>query len=252
MIYIPRVSGGVKGVLNIFPEGLQYIGPAKRYLFKWSKISNIFPWRHFNVLTVIDDTEIIEGRVFGDRKHGNSWKKMDYIFKIWGEKIEESMEEVYFKYPSWCREKEVIFRRENVCWGFGGGLVILIMVLAAMRSENWWPLQFGDDWPIAMAFLFAIYGFILGGVNWIKLKQKNISQIEIGDSGLNVIYEDGNEKQFYFTQVKKYYLGKRRYKGKMIFEDSSELEHLERLSYWPVLRERLLSRLEPSEEDKDK
>jgi len=249
MIFIIHVTGGVKGLFNIVPEGLQYVSPAKRYLFEWSEISNIFPWKKPNALTVIDvNGETSTGMVFGDRKHGNSWKKMDYIFKIWGEKIKESMEEVYFEYPSWCREKEVIFRRENVYWGFGGGLIILLMVLAAMRSENWWPLQFGDDWPIAMAFLFAIFGFVFGGANWKKLKQKDISQIEIDDSGLNVIYEDGNERQFYFSQVKKHHLSKRCYKGKMIFEDGSELEHLERLSYWPILREYLLSRLEPLKE----
>ena len=171
MVYIPRLSGGVKGKLSIISEGLLYVGPERRYLFEWSKITNIFPWERFNILTVIDNSQIIEGRILGDMKYGNSWKKMDYIFQVWEDKIKQIGEDVYFEYPAWCSKKGSELCVDNILWGFLGGLVILVMVLLAMWEEGWWPLELSDDWPIAMGFGFAIYSFLLGAANLVELRR---------------------------------------------------------------------------------
>ena len=253
MIYIPDVSGGVKGLFNIVPEGLEYVSPAKRYVFKWSKISNIFPWKKPNALTVIDvNGEASTGIVFGDRKHGNSWKKMDYIFQQWGQGLKKSSTYSVFEYPNWVEENEAKSRMYNLFWSIGGGLIIILMCVAALRENNWSISNIKDDWPIIFAFLFGLCGLYSGFTIILNRKKIKWKEILVDEHGVTVIYNNGTNATLDLFRVKKHNLSKHRYKGTIVFQDGTKLINLERASYWPVLREYLLSRLEPLEEDKDK
>jgi len=251
MIIIPDVAGGYRGLIYITEEGLIYRRTRKGDIFyEWKRITNIFPWGRFNLLTIIDeDQNVSSGFVFADRKYGRPLKKIDYIFRVWGDKIQQKSESVYFEYPAWCRKQDSKSYVENAFWGLAGGMVIIAIALAAMRENNWQISNIKEDWPIALGFLFGLYGLVFGVSNLIKRRRKKVSEIKVGENNLKIIYEDGSSKQFELTQVRKHNLAKRRYKGEIIFKDASKIEHLERVSYWPILREYLLSKLQLSEEE---
>jgi len=246
MVVIPSISGRLRGIINITDDGLMYRTTKSSTFYPWEKITNIFTWRKFNVLTIIDENlNISSGFIFADRKHGRPLEKIDYISKTWEEKIKQNQKNVYFEYPDWCSEKERQLYLENIFWGLAGGALIIAVGFAAFVEEGSGPFSIKDDWPIIAGFLVGSYGLVLGLANLIERRHKKISEILPGENHLDVIYEDGSQKRFDLESVRKHNLMKRRYKGTIVFEGGLKLEHLERISYWPILREYLLSRLEP-------
>ena len=252
MIYIGDVSGGFNKTITVSDNGLAFNRRKKSFFYPWEKITNIFPWRKFNVLTVIDkDGNTLSGFVTSHKVHGNVWRNMDYISKTWEKYIRLDIENAKFKYPQWCRKRDDVLTLENVFLGLVGGPVIIAMACGAL-FENGWELSIFEDWAIIFAFLFGLYGLIFGYFNLIERKRKKIRNVAVDENNLYITYDDNCTKEFNLTSVYKHNLTKGRYKGKIIFYDGKKkLYHLERLSYWPILRKYLLSKLEPSAKTDD-
>lgn len=249
MIIVSNTSGGIKNVILINSEGLTFKYKSRiEQFFTWEEITNIFPWRRFNAMTVIgQNNKVATGWVMGDREHGNSWKKMDYIYRTWEERLKQTGMRGYFEYPPWCKEKENQLHLQNIIWGIGGGLLINLMVFVALQENGWRVLNLKEDWPIIAALVFGIYALIFGVNSVIARNRKSAVEATLEEDVLEVIFEDGMIKQCNLANVRKHNLSKHYYKGMVISKDGLKFEHLERLSYWPILRELLLEKLENKE-----
>jgi len=74
--------------------------------------------------------------------------------------------------------------------------------------------------------------------------RKKYDKIQIRDTEIEVLYQDGSKKIFNARDIKSCRLAYPRYTGRIIFKDGTILGHLERVSYWPILRGYLLSKLD--------
>jgi len=113
-----------------------------------------------------------------------------------------------------------------------------------MRENAWKIVSLTEDWMIILGFLFGLYAFKMGFSNVIKIKSKMIDIVKFNESTLEVIYDDGSNRICDLSQVKKHTLKDHYSKGKLVFRDGFVLENLERVSYWPILRKKILLRLQ--------
>jgi len=84
----------------------------------------------------------------------------------------------------------------------------------------------------------------------LEREHKRFLSIEINEDSLSFQDELGNSQTRFISDVIGWNLDKT--KGALAFSDGTRFNDLEKLRYWPILREYLLSKLKPSAEHEDK
>jgi len=132
----------------------------------------------------------------------------------------------------WIETKNKYFRLHIMLFGIA---VIAITVVGIISFEGWGPYLF----PIPFVFVFM--ALILK--EWLlRCRRKCLVSLRINEDGLTWKDEFGRSQTKTLSEVKNYYLNKT--KAYLEFFDGTKLMDLEKLRYWPLLREHLLSKLE--------
>ncbi len=99
--------------------------------------------------------------------------------------------------------------------------------------------------PLRMFFLFLfLSGPLLIDTLMMRFSKKFFKIIILDDSTLKVVFINGRARDFLVEKTKKYSFDPEAKNAHIVLSDGTMLQHLERLSDWPTLREYLLEKLE--------
>jgi len=172
------------------------------------------------------------------------FKGRDKYIQLWNQWSEESKQKSVpkvFEYPTQLLFKET---REFV----NLDVFIKIGFLVVLFLLSFSPVSLS---PLRMFFLFLfLSGPLLLDAFTMRVSKRFFKIIILGDSILNVCFTNGRTREFSISEIEKCFFKPTAKNAYVIFSDGTRLVHLERISYWPILREYLLSKLEPSAKNK--
>lgn len=147
-----------------------------------------------------------------------------------------NIDELTFSHPTrWIRSKHRSFRVTYITSALG----VLAMIYFGRDFEGWGPYLF----PLPFIF-FSIVIILIRGL--VIRQHKGLLSLKISEDHLIWKDEFGKSETRAISDIVHWELGKT--KAALAFSDGAKLNDLEKLRYWPLLREHLLSRLEPREE----
>lgn len=171
------------------------------------------------------------------RKHKYVASVLESLYDIFLESLNNkklNVEKVDFSHPTrWIKSKERFFKMHCILFAFG----ILAMIYVGSNFRGWGPYLF----PLPFLFLFVIVALREWRLNRL---QKCLQSLKVGENQLIWKDEFGKSETKSFSEVRSFGLDK--IKGFLEFSDGTKLRDLEKLRYWPLLRQHLLSKLEPS------
>ena len=137
----------------------------------------------------------------------------------------------------WVISKRKLFRLHCTLIGFG----ILAVIFVGLSFEGLGTYLF----PVPFIIIFAVIV--------LQERQKNRGRkcvVSLKVAANKLVWKDefGQLHTHLISEVSDYHLHKTR--GALTFSDSTEVKDLEKMRYWPLLREHLLSTLEPSNENR--
>jgi len=95
--------------------------------------------------------------------------------------------------------------------------------------------------------------FFFGSLIYLKKYfEKKVKEIFLSGYTINVMYDDQTIRSFNILGIRKFKLQNPNNIGTIILGDGTKIKHVDRVSYWPILQEYLLSKLEPSEKPENK
>jgi len=177
------------------------------------------------------------------KKHEFVAGVLEQLYKIFLESLNDKkidVKKVDFSHPTrWVKSKYRFFKMHCIFFAFG----VLAMIYVGSNFKGWGPYLF----PLPFLFLFSI--IIL--VEWlINHSHQCLLSLKVHEDKLTWRDEFGRADTKSLSEVKSFKLDK--IKGCLEFSDGAKLRDLEKLRYWPILREYLLSKLEPKEKNDNK
>lgn len=227
--------------LVISDEGLALYGQPEVFVV-WSKVKNLFvqPYGALKYgLVVIDDQDIVH---FMKTRNVHSRTYRNCVDN-WRTAIPADKLEITHEYPSWVFVKG---RRKSIAfWCFMAGLLLLSFVILLPTSTTVLTLK------KLMALLSILLGFVtLLILGWLaRIRTKKYQRLSAAHDKLNVQYCDGTWHEFDLRNAVSHSLDDL-YRASVTFSGGAKLDHLERVSYWLILREHLLSKLGQSKQNK--
>ena len=224
--------------LVLSDEGLALYSQPE-VLVMWSKVKNLFvrPYGALKYgLVVIDDQDIVHFMKTGN-VHSRTYRN---CLDNWRTAIPADKLEIPHEYPSWVFVKG---RRKSIAlWCFMAGLLLLSLMIFMLTSTTGLILK------KLMALLSILLGFVaLLVLGWLApIHTKKYQHLSAAHDKLSVQYCDGTWHEFDLRNVVSHSLDDL-YHASVTFSDGAKLDHIERVSYWPILREHLLSKLGQSE-----
>lgn len=233
--------------VTVSKEGLTFEKPKNKRLYKWEEITNIFNWLRASVICIIDAQGNVNCGNIGPSNFKTYDEDLNYIWQEWFNNIPAKETIKSFEYPHWCIKKEKGLAIRNVFEGICGGIVIwglgtLCLALNIVDSLKAWVF-------LVSGGIVGLLFFIWSLVNFKKYIGRNFKHISVTGSIINVIYEDGTTCSYNIPSVRKVKLHSPANIEAIIFENGTKIKHLDRVSYWPILRDYLLSKLEPTEKN---
>lgn len=146
-----------------------------------------------------------------------------------------NVEALDFSHPdTWIKSKHRSLMTTCVLSAVG----VLVMIYVGLNFEGWGPYLF----PLPFVIIFVI--IVLR--EWLlNRRQKCLLSLKVSEDQLVWQDEFGRSETESLSEVKSFELDK--IKGYLEFSNGTKLRDLEKLRYWPILREYLLSKLGPSE-----
>jgi hypothetical protein len=118
-------------------------------------------------------------------------------------------------------------------------LLIAVYIKAKNKNIVIWPFSV----PMILIIVMLISLFLRE--YFLKQKRKGIVSLKIDQSGFTFQLEHGSRQIKTLSEIVRYKLDKTN--GSITFSDGTKLMDIEKLRYWPILREYLLSKLEQPE-----
>lgn len=237
-------------IIHVSDEGLIFKDTRTEVLKKWDQIKHIFRWTRFNVLVVIDKNgDVSVGNAFADKSFQTSSQKIANIWDTWKIKLKNAQPVDMFEYPNWCNQEESYIASQNIFWGLGAGVVFLFFSIKIFFDEDWrkWEGLHEYIGPFG-GIMFALYCFWCVICSFILRTKRKISKLHLDGNSLRVAYNNGSIDVLDIRDIKKCRLKNPRNWGYIVFQNGTKLKALDRLSYWPVLQEHLLSILEQKQQ----
>lgn len=132
---------------------------------------------------------------------------------------------------------------ENIVWGLGAGTFFTILYLYGLIDEGWSAERVGYFTLIGGALL-VVFCFWFGFYALFRRFSKKYDEIRIYDSRVEILYDNGSIRSFNIGDIKKCRLKNVLFVGKIVFKDGTVLINTDRVSYFPVFRQKLLDRIE--------
>jgi hypothetical protein len=209
--------------------------------YDWGYTKNFFIWTHHiwgqQYLVDVNKDDQVTYKKFDGRK---AYDKFTELWHEWSSGIKREDNNWCFEYPVWDSVKH--YKDVITIEILAGVPLVFVFVLCAFSTE----LRTINVAPI----LFIIPGLILTAclVSLYHLRKRTkFHKICVINNRLRVNFIDGSIKDLGFENIKRYAFDINAYSSFIVFGDNTKLAHLERVSYWPILREYLLSNLEASE-----
>lgn len=160
--------------------------------------------------------------------------KLQKLYDVFLENLKSKqmdVQKVDFSHPTrWIKSKQSFFKMHCILFAFG----VLAMGYVGSNFVGWGPYLF----PLPFLFLFAIIVIR----EWLlNRRRKCLLSLKVNEDRLVWKDEFGRSETKSLSDVKSFELNK--IKGYLEFSDGTKLRDLEKLRYWPLLREYLLSKL---------
>jgi hypothetical protein len=137
----------------------------------------------------------------------------------------------------------------NTVLGVGSGLFLIGLAVYIFVTEDWRAgAEFRSFFALIAGLLLGFYALFFGIHNLFERLRKKLIEISLLEDGLQVVYDNGTTANLDIKSIRKYRLENPRNMATLIFEDGTKLVNLDQLSHWVILREYLLSKLEPEDE----
>jgi hypothetical protein len=235
-----------KKIIHVSDEGLIFKDTRTEVLKKWDQIKHIFHWTRSNLLVVIDKNgDVLAGNAFPDKSFQKSSQKVGYIWDTWKIRLKNAQPIGMYEYPNWCSQEESYIASQNIFWGLGAGVVLLFFSIKIFFDEDWrkWEGLHEYIGPF-VGIMFSLYCFWCVAYSFVLRSRMKIKKLDLDGNSLRAAYNNGSIDVLDIRDIKKYRLKNPRNWGYIVFQNGTKLKALDRLSYWPVLQEHLLSKLE--------
>ena len=196
-------------------------------------IKYFFVYKDKHIYCIDENEKCLKIPFKGREKYIRLWNQ-------WSEQLKQKSVGDVFEYPTQLLFKETReFVNLDVFIRIG---LLIVLLLLAFSPVSLSPLL------IFVFFLFLSGPFLLDALS-IRVSKKFFKIIILHDSILNINFINGRVCQFSISEVEKCFFKPAAKNAHLILSDGTRLFHLERVSYWPILREYLLSKLKPTEKN---
>lgn len=230
-----------ENLIFVYDKGLAFRDTDNEtILLEWKNIKHIYNLGRYNNLMVIDKKDQpFGGRVLPDNHFSNASEKIKCIWETWRRKIPDAEQIKRFRYPDISSEKNEATISSIL---FGGPLFRFTFLLFLLLSII--------DISILYIAIFVLLCHLFTAIpNLINLQKPKAIEVYFSQDIFNVVYDDKSVKNLYINNISKYNLDDPHKVGTIIFRNGTKLQNLDRVSYWPLLQEQLLSKLESSEKN---
>lgn len=243
-------------VTDFSEEAISLSVGKKEHLIKWTDVEAVYPYSfsraHVQKLSIFE-LELVDGDtcmlgVFPKNVSSLLVRFYDAFLKSLSMRMED-IRQIEFSHPThWIRNKKRAFSKQFMGTGFFAlvwlGLWIPLIIYARERVVHIWVAYLLALYPIIICIGILVY-------EWLQAhRHKCLLSLRVLDGQLRWQDDFGRPEVRALSEVKSFKLDK--LQGFLGFSDGTTLRDLEKLRYWPILREYLLSKLEPIEKQKNK
>jgi len=249
--YIPEVYK----LIDYNRENIYLESRCKKRIITWREISSICSYSLSNCRKRIHGPiELIlrngETYTLGYMKVETN-SLLERLYDLFSSNLKEEIEdinEIEFSHPlSWRLFKNNSFRRFRI-WCLLTGLVWFLLLSVFFIYNEQVVSSF------VLTSFFVLFIPILSLIMFFRSlrldrKHKGVLSLKVTNDNLNILDEYDNLGSRKICDIRSFKLGKTQ--GALEFIDGTRILDLEKLSYWPILREYLLPKVELSEKTSD-
>jgi hypothetical protein len=172
--------------------------------------------------------------------------KIEAIWNQWADYIPEAQSKE-LEYPVEEQKKDMLKEKFANWFCVFLGIVLLLSALyfllfahAEGKLDKWLKIFF----YIPLCFVASF--FIVGGILDMRSGTKIPSSIAIGSDGIFVRYANGRCREFDKGKLYSYSINSESCEALVVFRGGATVKHIEKVSYFPVLRKHLLEMMNKS------
>ena len=210
--------------------------------FGLEKIKHVIAWPE-GLYSVIDEEGIELRAQAVSRKRTKGKTEIYGLWHEWFRAIGDKDNITKFDYPAAYQKKDLSEAWSIILCGLAMFIMFLAMSIFCLFPP---PEEVEQAVPFAFEGL-AIVGGILsllglaGAIYGYKRKPYILASVTVDQDNFFVTFQNGNTKTFRVSDIDRYSFHPRIGPGMVIkLTDGTRLDHLERLSYWPILWEKLI------------
>jgi hypothetical protein len=217
--------------------------------YDWEHTKNFFIWtdriwgrKYFANITRDGNVSLVP------LKGKDSYNKFLELWQLWSVSTRKMQRIKDFEYTIWGLIKEYsVFHRLCMLVVAGMSLCVSILLLYPLISTSS-MINFLPKARLVLGIMLLISVLLV--LVFMRYPRRFHMISPIGDF-LKVSFVDGGTEELPLQSIRRYAFDINAYSAFIVFSDGTKLIHLERVSYWPILREYLLSKLEPSGKTND-
>jgi len=165
---------------------------------------------------------------------GNYVEDYLYLWHKWSEKLETKENAKIFEYPV-----PLLFREAREYINLDAFLKIGLLAVLALLAFQAVTLP---SRPLFFFILLLSAPLLIDTV--LFRRSKKFFEVRItNEAYLKVLFINGDSREFEIKEIRKFSLEPNSNNSFVVLPDGTALQHLERLSHWPILRKHLLSLL---------
>ena len=165
------------------------------------------------------------------------------MWREWKEGIPEKEKITQFEYPEYWRKHDI-----RTAWKHGIVMAIFVVLFSIFCLHSIFAPQeeinkTGNSGLGGVEIVFGIIVFfsVWGIFHARKCRRRVLCRVVVNAENIAIEYESGKTKVFKKDDIKKYSFHPFLRSGVVVkFKDGTRLENIDRVSYWPVLQDRLL------------
>ncbi|MHC4545494.1 MAG: hypothetical protein ACYSYL_13400 [Planctomycetota bacterium] len=214
-------------------QGLIFRDIHGEKLYRWEEIKNI-TFDSLNIVSVIDqEGNKSEGKMPSVKKIKPK-EKIEAIWNQWADHVAGKEEIIKFEYPFDEQRKDEKNALAEAWFAIAGGIGFPIMLIFMRMREN----DLGILIPAFILLSSLIY--LIWGVFRLKRRTKILSCISIEQDRILVHYKGGEIQECRKSDITDSTLKYDRTGVMITFKGLPDLKKIERVSYFPVLKQKLL------------
>ncbi len=219
-------------------EGLKVANVAAQALYRWEDIKYIQLYHNGNSAAVVNKQQRFGiGQLSVSEGLKNQSEQMEHIWAKWLDKIERREDIREFEYPTWSQQRDAQELRSG-----GVKMVICGIVICGIGFLPFAENKDGEGSVLAARVIFFLLGLLvlgLAGYFFRASRKKKLHSLRVRERQMTIYYDDGSTACYDTEDIREYRYGAYSQGVEITFKDGTRLKNLDRVSYWPVLRERL-------------